>query len=137
MKTILLVDDDQHVCGMLGLALRRNGYCVIEANSGLAGLEMAQKHLPDLILSDIKMAGGDGPSLLRAIRSDPQLESRQFVFLSGAADSIPLCGIEEKADALLEKPIGLQELLGCMESRFSSSPISWRAGEVDPLIAVA
>jgi sigma-B regulation protein RsbU (phosphoserine phosphatase) len=63
MKTILLIDDDQQVRTMFGLALRRAGYRVIEAESGIAGLAMARQHLPDLILSDIHMPGGDGSTL--------------------------------------------------------------------------
>ena len=42
MKTVLLVDDDQQVREVFGLALRRNGYYVIEADSGVEGLEMAR-----------------------------------------------------------------------------------------------
>jgi CheY-like chemotaxis protein len=57
MKTILLIDDDQQVRTMFGVALHREGYRVIEADSGVTGLAMARKHLPDLILSDIHMRG--------------------------------------------------------------------------------
>jgi hypothetical protein len=48
MKTILLVDDDEPLRTLFGLALRKNGYYVIEADSGVAGFEMARKHLPDV-----------------------------------------------------------------------------------------
>ena len=71
---ILLVDDDPQLRTLLGLTLRGSGYSVIEADSGMAGLELARKHLPDLILSDIDMPGGDGASLLRehrAVRRPP------------------------------------------------------------------
>jgi CheY-like chemotaxis protein len=68
MKTILLVDDDQQVRELFGLALRRSGYYVIEADSGVAGFEMARHHVPDLILSDIRMQLGDGTTLLHDIR---------------------------------------------------------------------
>jgi CheY-like chemotaxis protein len=59
MKTILLIDDDQQVREVFSLALRRSGYYVIEAHSGVSGIEMARQHLPDLILSDILMPEGD------------------------------------------------------------------------------
>src|ERR1700760_4506421 len=101
MKTILLVDDDQPLRAVLGLALRRDGYRVIEADSGIAGLELARKHLPDLILSDIDMPGGDGASLLREVRSDPKLKFRQFVLMSGRPDLIGAQKIEEMADDFL------------------------------------
>jgi hypothetical protein len=46
---------------------------VIEATSGTEALELARRHLPDLILSDIHMPGGDGSTLLQNIRSDREL----------------------------------------------------------------
>jgi CheY-like chemotaxis protein len=49
MKTILLVGDDKQLRVVLCAALARKGYRVIEAASGTEGLEMAHRHLPDLI----------------------------------------------------------------------------------------
>ncbi len=86
MKTILLIDDDKQLRITFGLVLRRNGYQVIEADSGATGLEMALQHLPDLIISDIHMPGGDGPTLLRALRSDPELNSKQIILMTGDPD---------------------------------------------------
>ena len=142
MKTILLVDDDQELRTLFGRVLRRGGYCVIEADSGVNGLEMARKHVPDLILSDVNMAGGDGVSLLRDIRRDPELKSRQFVFLSGTTDWGSLRNsVEERADDFLTKPVSFQALLSCMKVRFSCASISWRAeGQIlgpDPLLDAA
>src|ERR1700679_4001648 len=74
MKTILLVDDDDILRELLGRALRKKGYHVIEADSGVEGFEKAQKHFPDLVLTDICMPGGDGATLLRNIRNNPELQ---------------------------------------------------------------
>lgn len=122
MKTILLVDDDQQVRALFGLALRRNGYCVIEAESGVAGLEMARRHLPDLILSDVLMPAGNGSILLRDIRRDSVLSSTQIVLMTGSPDLVkPGKDTEGRADDFLVKPVGLQELLSCVKGRFSQS----------------
>jgi len=127
MKTILLIDDDQQVRTMFGLALRRNGYHVIEADSGITGLAMARQHLPDLILTDIHMPGGDGSTLLRDIRRDPELRSKQVVLMTGRPDLLtPRKGMEEGADDFLEKPVDLKALLSCVKARFSRASISWR-----------
>ena len=127
MKTILLVDDDRQLRTMFGLALRKNGYHVIEADSGVAGLAMARQHLPDLILSDINMPGGDGSTLLRDVRHDPELRSKQVVLMTGRPDlATPRKGMEEGADDFLVKPVGLGALLSCVEARFSRASISWR-----------
>ena len=112
----------------LGLALSRSGYCVNEADDGVAGFEMARQHLPDLILSDIDMPGGNGASLLRDIRGDPELKSRQVVLMSGKPDLIPPCkSMKEGADDFLAKPFSFQVLLDCVEARLSRASTSWRA----------
>jgi len=127
MKTILLIDDDLQLRTMLGLTLRKNNYHVLEADSGVTGLAMARQHLPDLILSDIHMPGGDGSTLLRDIRHDPELKSRQVVLMTGRPDLVtPRKGMEEGADDFLVKPISMKALLACMEARFNRISISWR-----------
>src|ERR1700722_11137624 len=127
MKTILLIDDDQQVRMMFGVALRKHGYHVIEAESGVTRLALAREHLPALILSDIHMPGGDGPTLLRDIRHDPELRSKQVVLMTGRPDMVtPRKGMEEGADDFLVKPVGLKAVLSCVEARFSRASISWR-----------
>jgi len=134
MKTILIVDDDTQLRGMFTMALGRKGYRVIEADSGLTGLAMARQHLPDLILSDIHMPGGSGSTLLRDIRRDPELRSKQVVLMTGQPDLVtPRKGMEEGADDFLVKPVDLSSLLSCVEARFSRASISWRVE--DPHLA--
>jgi signal transduction histidine kinase len=127
MKTILLVDDDPQVRSMFGLALRRNGYHVIDADSGASGLALARQYLPTLILSDIHMPGGDGSTLLQEIRRDPELRSKQVVLMTGRPDLVtPRKGMEDGADDFLLKPVGINALLSCVEARFRRASISWR-----------
>jgi len=88
---------------------------------------MAREHLPDLILSDICMPGGDGSTLLRDIRHDPELRSKQVVLMTGRPDLVtPRKGMEEGADDFLVKPISLEALRNCVEARFNRASISWR-----------
>jgi signal transduction histidine kinase len=127
MKTILLIDDDAQIRKMFGLALTKAGYHVLEADSGSSGLALARQHLPDLILSDIHMPGGGGADLLRDIRRDPALSSKQVVLMTGRPDLVtPRAGMEEGADDFLTKPVGVKELLSCVKARFSRASISWR-----------
>jgi DNA-binding response OmpR family regulator len=125
MKTILLVDDDQQMLEFLGLALRRSGYCVIEADSGVAALQMARQHPPDLIVSDVDMPGGDGASLLHEVRLDPELKSSQIVLMSGSLDLLARHkSMEEGADDFLVKPFRLQEFLSCVKARFNCASLN-------------
>jgi signal transduction histidine kinase len=127
MKSILLIDDDDQVRRMFGLALRNAGYQVIEAENGVAGLAAARQHLPDLILTDVHMPGGDGSTLLRDIRKDPALSAKQVVMMTGRPDlATPRSGMEEGADDFLIKPVGVKELLNCVKARFRRASVSWR-----------
>jgi signal transduction histidine kinase len=127
MKTILLIDDNHELVKTYGLVLRQKGYNIIEANSGVTGLEQARKHLPDLILSDIHMPGGDGSTLLRDIRRDPELRSKQVVLMTGRPDLVtPRKGMDDGADDFLIKPVSLEALLNCVTARLNRATISWR-----------
>jgi two-component system sensor histidine kinase/response regulator len=127
MKTILVVDDDKQARMMFSVALSRDGYRVLEADSGTAGLQMAQQHLPDLILSDINMPGGNGSTLLRDIRIDPELRSKQVILITGRPDLVTARkGMEEGADDFLVKPVSIEALLKCVRARIDRGSISWR-----------
>ena len=127
MKTILVVDDDPQARTMYMLALSRSGYHTIEANSGKSGLQMAQQHLPDLILSDINMPGGMGSTLLRDLRHDPELRSKQVVLMTGRPDLVtPRKGMEDGADDFLVKPVSMEALVSCIKARLDRASISWR-----------
>jgi signal transduction histidine kinase len=127
MKTILLVDDDEALRTTFSFVLRRHGYHVIEADSGVAGLAMARQHLPDLILSDIHMPGGDGSTLLHDLRNDPELRSRQIVLMTGKPElASPRRGMDDGADDFLVKPVNMQSLLNCIEARFRRATVNWR-----------
>jgi CheY-like chemotaxis protein len=67
--TIVVVEDNDDVRRHVGAFLDRSGARVILARNGPEGLEVVKNTPPDLILSDIKMAGMDGFGLLREIRS--------------------------------------------------------------------
>jgi len=127
MKTILLIDDSVMLRMTFSKALSLSGYNVIEADSGIAGLALARQHLPDLILSDVQMPGGDGQSLLREIRKDPILRSRQVVLMTGKPEIMPpRKAMEEGADDFLVKPVTLDVLLRCVETRLQRASINWR-----------
>ena len=127
MKSILVVDDDDQLRATYALALRANGYHVIEANSGTSGLALGRQFLPDLILSDIHMPGGSGSTLLHEIRQDPELRFKQVVLMTGQPELVsPRKGMDAGADDFLVKPVSLKELLDCVKARMERASVSWR-----------
>jgi len=127
VNLILLIDDNEQIRITFGMVLRTAGYDVIEATSGSDGLQMAREHMPDLILTDINMPGGDGQTLLHQIRTDPELYSKQVVLMTGRPDMVsPRKGMEQGADDFLVKPVKSTELLACVKARLSRIDIHWR-----------
>jgi two-component system sensor histidine kinase/response regulator len=129
VQTILLIDDDESIRSMFGTVLRDHGYRVLEANSGATGYAVAQEQLPDLILTDIAMPGGDGEALLRNIRDNPDLSDKQVVLMTGRLqDTTPRKGMEQGADDFLAKPVSIEALIKCVEARLNRAHIR---GEVE------
>jgi two-component system, cell cycle sensor histidine kinase and response regulator CckA len=79
---ILIVEDDSDNRKILRYILENHGCDTIEAMDGREGLEMAEKHMPDFIVSDALMPGMDGFQFLRAIKQDEILKSIPLVFYS-------------------------------------------------------
>ena len=80
-NTILLIDDDHAVTDYLQLKLSK-AYEVLVTNEPAAGLGMARKEKPDLILCDIDMPGIDGGDVCRALASDEQTRHIPFLYLT-------------------------------------------------------
>ena len=73
-KRILVVDDEERICEAVKTALERSGYQVEISLSAPAALERMHKGAPDMVISDIKMPGMDGMSLLDRIKEyDPNI----------------------------------------------------------------
>jgi len=115
-QTILVADDEAGVRQLVCTALKMIGYSVLEASDGLAALKLAfQYPAPiNLLLTDIRMPGLDGPALCRLI-GEKRSETR-FMLMSGYADlgfdlDIPL----------LQKPFHIQRLLQSVKQALEGS----------------
>lgn len=68
MKTILIIEDNQAIRGMLRDLLKLHGYSVQEASDGAIGLNLAVRSEVDLIICDLKMPKIDGLGVLEELR---------------------------------------------------------------------
>jgi diguanylate cyclase (GGDEF)-like protein len=109
---ILLVDDDEEVSELTKYALSKEGYEVIQAFDGLAGLEKAREIKPDMIVLDIDMPRMNGLELCREIRSDKTLRLVPVVMLTGSRThpTDKIAGIDIGADDYVLKPFEPGEL---------------------------
>ena len=69
-KSILVVDDNEDIRGLLSLVLQKEGYEVHAAEDGASALEKAYETKPDLILLDVMMPGLSGLEVLSTIREN-------------------------------------------------------------------
>ena len=116
-NTILLVDDEQDILDFLQYNLEREGYKVLTALNGLLGVEMTQKHSPDLILMDVMMPRMDGIEACHMIRKELQLSQPLIAFLtSRSEDYSQVAGFEAGADDYITKPIRPRLLISKVEA---------------------
>ncbi|MCM8813683.1 MAG: response regulator [Candidatus Omnitrophica bacterium] len=81
-QVILLVDDEADVRKVLGQRLRTAGYQVIEAADGVAAVQAARQHVPNLILLDVVMPGIDGATVAQTLHDDPLTQGIPVIFLT-------------------------------------------------------
>src|SRR5207244_9505514 len=81
MPTVLLIEDDAESRRLTGEMFHRDHWKVLEAVDGEAGIEMALKHRPDVILCDLLMPKVNGFQVCRAIRE--QLHPTKIIVTSG------------------------------------------------------
>ena len=105
-RTILLIEDNEQNRYLATFLLEQNGYRVVSAVDGPAGIAMAQQLLPDQILLDIQLPGMDGYAVARALRGVVALRETPII----AVTSYAMVGDREKAlgagcNGYIEKPI--------------------------------
>src|SRR6476469_2587678 len=106
---ILVVEDEQTLVETLDYSLRRQGYDVVTAMNGRAALELARKHVPDLVVLDIMLPGLDGFEICRILRQETSVPILMLTARTEEIDKI--VGLEVGADDYLTKPFSMRELV--------------------------
>jgi len=118
MSTILVVDDDATSRKALVTILRYEGHEILEASDGADGLETAQRHRPQLIISDILMPSMDGYEFVRRLRTDQDLASTAVMFYTASYHQREAQALATRCqvDRILAKPCAMRDLLRAVES---------------------
>ena len=118
-KKILIIEDNEDIRDSSVEILELADYEVLQADNGKTGVELAQRHLPDIILCDIMMPELDGYGVLYLLSKNPETANIPFIFLTAKAERADMRkGMEMGADDYLTKPFDDIELLNTIESRF-------------------
>ena len=111
---ILVVDDDDSVLTPIENAFSRHGYSLLKAKDGKAGLEIALKEKPDLIVLEVSLPELDGFSVCKSLRSEGY--TNPIIFLTKRVSEIDaVIGLELGAQDYIRKPLQINELLARIE----------------------
>ena len=124
MKKILVIEDNDDIRDDVAEMLQLANYNVLTARNGKEGIEMAKKHVPDIIVSDIMMPVVDGFGMLHMLRRDAITEAIPVIFLTSKTDRGDLRNaMESGADDFITKPFNNDELLKAIENRFKRQEV--------------
>ena len=111
-KRVLVVEDNENNIYLITFILQKNGYDFIEARDGAAGVELAFKEMPDLILMDMQLPVLDGYEATKRIKAMEETKDIPIIALT----SFAMLGDKEKAlnagcDGYIEKPINPETIM--------------------------
>ncbi|CAK9885893.1 MAG: KDP operon transcriptional regulatory protein KdpE [Candidatus Erwinia impunctatus] len=108
MKTILIIDDEKHICRFLRSSLESDACLVHEANTLHRGLTQAAARQPDLVILDLGLPDGDGVRFIREFR---QWSNNAVIVLSTRhGEEEKIAALDAGADDFLCKPFAMGEL---------------------------
>jgi two-component system response regulator VicR len=126
-KTILIVDDEQHIVDILVYNLEKEGYNTLQANDGVTAVNIALEQKPDLILLDIMLPKMDGLAVCKRIRHTLNVPILMLTAKDEEIDKI--LGLELGADDYVTKPFSVRELMARIKANLRKAEVS--SGMVD------
>jgi two-component system alkaline phosphatase synthesis response regulator PhoP/two-component system response regulator RpaA len=134
MSEILVVDDDRDVAQSIELSLRRRGFRVTLAHSGVEALKTLRRYQPDIVILDILMPGMSGLEVCRHLRTDPNTSDLPIIFLTARGqEQDRIEGLRAGADDYLGKPFNLEELILRVKAvlrRVQTDPVAEQSAEL-------
>lgn len=110
-RTILVVEDDAALRDTIAYNLRGEGYLVLTAADGVAGLEAARQNPVSLVLLDLMLPRLDGLDVCRQLRSKPETANTPILMLTARGEETDkVIGLELGADDYVTKPFSWKEL---------------------------
>ncbi len=109
--TVLVVEDNRDVITYIKAVLESQ-YQVIVARNGNEGLRLAERHLPDLVVTDVMMPIKDGSQLCCEMKENPVLNHIPIIMLTAkSSDEDRIKALRCGAEAYIKKPFDPDELL--------------------------
>ena len=120
-ERVLVVEDNEMNMKLFRDVLSASGYRTLEARTGAHAVELARRHIPDVVLMDVQLPDVDGVEVLRRIRTDARTAFLRVVAVTAQAmDGDRERFLRAGFDAYLPKPVDVTELLGIVRLHCAS-----------------
>jgi DNA-binding response OmpR family regulator len=112
MPTVLIVEDEKHICQFISINLKARGYATLNAETAEEGLQLLKQFAPDALILDIKLPGMSGWHMLDVIDHDSTVAKPPVIIMTASSvlsqpDEYPYPNIVEK----LIKPVSVTDLV--------------------------
>lgn len=122
---VLVIEDEEGDRELVVTALEREGYQVIQAESGEGGLELVETAQPDLIILDLILPGLDGLEVCRRVRGKHEIP---IIMVTGREEEVDkVVGLELGADDYIVKPFSQRELVARVRAMLRRTVITQKA----------
>jgi two-component system, cell cycle response regulator DivK len=115
-KQVLVIEDNPLNLKLIGAIIAAQGYTVLEATTGLLGLELARRHHPAVIVTDIRLPDISGLEVTRILKAD--VDTADIMIIGTSAHAAACDGATQEAgcDAFMPKPILISNFLRVLHS---------------------
>ncbi len=130
--TVLLIEDEAEIAGLVRMYLEREGFRLLHAETGEEGLERLREREPRLVLLDLGLGGMDGTEVCKRIRAGSDVPVIMLTARDSEVDKV--VGLEIGADDYVTKPFSPRELVARVKAvlrRAEERPDTPRTIEVE------
>ncbi len=130
-QTLLLIEDDPDIVELLQFNLEREGYPVIVATDGEAGVRLATQQVPAAILLDLMLPGIDGLEVCRQLKSAERTAGVPVMMLTAKSEEADVVlGLELGADDYVAKPFSPREVVARVRALLRRNQAAAGAGKL-------
>jgi CheY-like chemotaxis protein len=130
MTAVLIVDDEPDIAELFESEFQDFGFTTFSAGNINSAKTILSSNSIDIVLSDVRMPGGNGIELLKWVRANCP-PSLIFLIMTGYSDVSLAEALSLGAHGLFAKPVDLEKIIGCaracMELRHDSGPANRRS----------
>jgi DNA-binding response OmpR family regulator len=131
---ILIIEDDPDIVELLQYNLEREGFSMVSANDGEAGLALATRSHPILILLDLMLPGIEGLEVCRRLRQAAETRAVPLIMLTAKGDETDIVlGLGLGADDYVTKPFSPKQLVARIQAVLRRRTLQESGGTPAPI----